>query len=85
MPKGRIRGNRARARQRSRYDLRDRYREGNVQIHNIGVLTIEDPYAEAGRIDSEGNLQLEARLEQHHHADGTVDEACAGFEAFEIA
>ena len=54
VPKGRIRGNRARARQRSRYDLRDRYREGNVQIHNIGVLTIEDPYAEAGRIDSEG-------------------------------
>jgi hypothetical protein len=54
--------------------LRDRYRQGDVPIRNIGVLTVEDPYAQAGRIDPDGKLQIDARLEPYQHADGTVAE-----------
>ena len=51
------RAKKARARQRARYDLRDRYRQGDVPAaSHIGVMTIEDPYSEAGRIDSAGIL-----------------------------
>jgi hypothetical protein len=64
----------ARARQRARYDVRSQYRQGDVPVQNIGVLTIEDPYAQAGRIDSEGNLRIDARLEPYQHADGTTAE-----------
>ena len=65
----------ARARQRARYDLRDRYRQGDVPAaSHVGVLTIEDPYSEAGRIDSAGNLVVAAQLESVRHADGSVAE-----------
>jgi hypothetical protein len=65
----------ARARQRARYDLRDRYRQGDVPAaSHIGVMTIEDPYSEAGRIDAAGNLVVAAQLESVRHADGTVSE-----------
>jgi hypothetical protein len=63
----------ARARQRARYDIRDRYRQGDVPASsNVGVMIIEDPYTEASRIDSAGNLDVRARLEEVRHSDGTV-------------
>jgi hypothetical protein len=37
-------------------------------------MTIEDPYSEASRIDSAGNLDVAARLENVQHADGTLAE-----------
>jgi hypothetical protein len=74
-PKRLRRAKRARARQRPRYDIRDRYRKGDVPAaSHIGVLTIEDPYAQAGRVDPDGTLQIDARLEPYQHADGTVAE-----------
>ena len=39
MPKH-IRGKRARARQRSRYDFRDRYRQSDIPVENIGIIRI---------------------------------------------
>jgi hypothetical protein len=62
----RLRGKRARARQRERrgYDLRPQYRESDLPTRaHIAVATIENPYAEAGRVDRAGNLDVEARLE----------------------
>jgi hypothetical protein len=41
---------------------------------HIGVLTIEDPYSEASRVDSAGNLDVSARLESVRHADDTLAE-----------
>src|SRR6516164_1276778 len=73
----RIRGKRARARQRERrgYDLRPQYREGDLPTTaHIAVTTIENPYAEAGRVDRTGNLDVEARLEPVQHRDGTLSE-----------
>jgi hypothetical protein len=74
-PKRLRRARRARAKQRSRYDIRDRYRQGDVPAaSNIGVMIIEDPYSEASRIDSAGNLDVSARLEPVRHADGSIAE-----------
>jgi hypothetical protein len=73
----RIRGKRARARQRERhgYDLRPQYREGDLpKTAHIAVATIENPYAEAGRVDRSGNLDVEARLEPVRHRDGSLSE-----------
>ena len=75
--KRRIRGKRARARQRARrgYDLRPQYREGDLPATaHIAVATVENPYAEAGRVDRAGNLDVEARLEPVRHRDGTLSE-----------
>jgi hypothetical protein len=68
---------RARARQRDRLDLRDRYREGDLPAGRLSVLTYEDPYGQA--VDSEGNLDVAARLEPMRHADGTLAEGAPGW------
>jgi hypothetical protein len=69
---------RARARQRpraDRLDLRGQYRESDLPLTSrIGVLTIEDPYSQAGRVGPDGNLDIAARLEPMRHADGTLSE-----------
>jgi hypothetical protein len=73
----RIRGKRARARQRERrgYDLRPQYREGDLpSTAHIAVATIENPYAEAGRVDRAGNLDITAKLEPVRHRDGSLSE-----------
>jgi hypothetical protein len=80
MPKH-IRGKRARARQRSRYDFRDRYRQSDIPVENIGIIRIEDPYSEAGHVDAAGNLVLTARLEPYRHADGTASPGELGWTA----
>ena len=52
------------------------------------VMTIEDPYSEAGRIDSTGNLDVGARLEQTQHADVDDNEPfsnCASREAWRVS
>src|SRR5262249_8922900 len=75
--KRRIRGKRARARHRARrvYDLRPQYRERDLPATaHIAVATIENPYAEAGRVDRAGNLDVEARLEPVRRRDGTLSE-----------
>src|SRR6516164_4159193 len=75
--KRRIRGKRARARQRERrgFDVRPQYREGDLpSTAHIAVATIENPYAEAGRVDRAGNLDVEARLEPVQRRDGTLSE-----------
>src|SRR5205085_3552386 len=75
--KRRIRGRRARARQRERhgYDLRPQYREGDLPATaHVAVTTIENPYAEAGHVDHAGNLDVEARLEPVRHRDGSLSE-----------
>jgi hypothetical protein len=73
LPK-RIRGKRARLKQRprSRYDLPQRYREQDLPTTDIGVAVIEDPYTQAGYLDAEGNLDASARLAPVQHSDGTV-------------
>jgi hypothetical protein len=77
--KKRLRAKRARARQRARYDLRQRYREQDLPVEHIGVATIEDPYTQAGHLDSEGNLNVAARLAPAQHSDGTVAEGAPGW------
>jgi hypothetical protein len=60
--------------------LRDQYREADLpQTSRIGVLTIEDPYSQAGRVDPDGNLDIAARLEPMRHADGSVAEGAPGW------
>jgi hypothetical protein len=75
-PKRLRRAKRARAKQRPRgYDVRGQYRQSDVPAaSHVGVMTIEDPYSEAGRIDSAGNLVVAAQLEPVRHADGTQAE-----------
>ena len=75
-PKRLRRAKRARAKQRPRgHDLRSQYRKSDLPAtSHIGVMTIEDPYSDAGRIDSAGNLVVAAQLEPVRHADGTVSE-----------
>jgi hypothetical protein len=73
------RAKRARARQRPRYDLRQRYREQDLPVEHIAVTSIEDPYTEAGYLDAEGNLDAAARLAPARHADGTVAEGAPGW------
>ena len=77
MPKH-IRGKRARARQRSRYDFRDRYRQSDIPVENIGIIRIEDP-SEAGHADAAGNLALAARLEPYRRVDGTTCPGAPGW------
>jgi hypothetical protein len=69
------RAKRARARQRDRHrhDHRDRYRAGDLPPDaGVVAVQIEDPYSQAGHIDVDGNLDIEARLKQTRHRDGTV-------------
>ena len=73
------RAKRARARQRPRYDLRQRYREQDLPVEHIGIATIEDPYTQAGYLDAEGNLDATARLTPAQHSDGTVAEGAPGW------
>src|SRR6516165_11248591 len=73
----RLRAKRARARWREKrgHDLRPQYREGDLPATaHIAVATVENPYAEAGRVDRAGNLDVEARLEPVRHRDGTLSE-----------
>jgi hypothetical protein len=73
---------RARARQRPRgHDVRDQYRQGDLPTtaRAIDVITIEDPYSEAARVDAEGNLNVAAQLQQAQHRDGTVAEGAPGW------
>src|SRR6516165_12228300 len=73
----RLRAKRARARWREKrgHDLRPQYREGDLpSTAHIAVATIENPYAEAGRVDRAGNLDVEARLEPVQRRDGTLSE-----------
>jgi hypothetical protein len=74
------RAKRARARQRPRgHDLRGQYRESDLPSGHLNVLTYEDPYEPAGRVDPEGNLDVTARLEPARHADGTMAEGEPGW------
>jgi hypothetical protein len=76
-PPRKLRAKRARARWREKrgHDLRPQYREGDLpSTAHIAVATIENPYAEAGRVDRAGNLDVEARLEPVQHHDGTLSE-----------
>jgi hypothetical protein len=73
------RAKRARARQRPRYDLRQRYVERELPAEHIGIATIEDPYTQAGYLDAEGNLDATARLTPAQHSDGTVAEGAPGW------
>jgi hypothetical protein len=73
------RAERARARQRPRYDLRQHYREQDLPIEHIGIATIEDPYTQAGYLDAEGNLNAAARLAPAQHSDGTVADGAPGW------
>ena len=73
----RIRAKRARARWREKrgHDLRPQYRAGDLPATaHIAVATIENPYAEAGRVDRAGNLDVKARLAPVQHDDGTLSE-----------
>jgi hypothetical protein len=73
---------RARARQRPRgHDVRNQYRQGDLPTaaRTIGVLTIEDPYSEAARVDTDGNLDVTAQLRQAQHRDGTIAEGAPGW------
>jgi hypothetical protein len=79
MPKGRVRAKRARTRQRSRYDLRHRYRERDLPVESIGVAQIEDPYTPAAYLDVDGNLDAEARLAPARHGDGSIAEGAPGW------
>ncbi len=74
--KGKIRAKRARARQRdAQHDVRPRYRAGDLPATaHIGVMTFEDPYAEAGRVDNAGNLVVEAQPEPVLHRDGSLSQ-----------
>ena len=73
----RIRGKRARAHWRGRrsHDLRPHYREGDLPATaHVGVVSFEDPYQPAGRVNRAGNFDVEARLEPVQHHDGTLSE-----------
>jgi hypothetical protein len=61
------------AQQQSR-DLRPEYDQRALPAADrIGVVTIEDPYAPAGQIDSAGNLIAEAQREPVRHGDGSLN------------
>ena len=79
-PKRLRRAKRARANQRPRgHDLRGQYRESDLPSGHLHILTYEDPYEPAARIDSEGNLDVTARLEPARHADGSIAEGAPGW------
>ena len=73
------RAKRARARQRSSHDLRQRYRKQDLPIEAVGIATIEDPYTQVGYLDAAGNLDAAARLAPAQHSDGTVAEGAPGW------
>jgi hypothetical protein len=76
-PLRKLRAKRARARWREKrgHDLRPHYREGDLPATaHVAITTIEDAYAPVGRVDSAGNLDVEARLEPVQHDDGTLSE-----------
>jgi hypothetical protein len=77
----RIRGRRARLKQRPRSrDLRDQYREGDLpNASGLVVATIEDPYGAGGHIDASGNIDATARLERFRRADGSLSEGAPGW------
>ena len=77
--KKRLRGKKARARQRSGYDLRQSYRERDLPAEHIGIATIEDPYSPPGYLDAEGNLNTAARLAPAQHADGSEAPGAPGW------
>lgn len=84
VPKKRIRGRRARLKQRPRgHDLRSQYREGDLSAladtGHLAVMTFEDPYGPAGRVMPDGNLDVTAKLEPARHADGTIAEGAPGW------
>ena len=74
------RAKKARARQRSRYDLRRRYREQDLPAEHIGIATIEDPYSPPGYVDAEGNLDTAARLAPAQHHDGSEAAGAPGWQ-----
>jgi hypothetical protein len=70
-----IRGKRARLRQRERrgLDLRPRYRQDDLPpAPDLGIVELDDPFAPAGWINPEGTLDPQARRQQARRADGTV-------------
>ena len=57
------------------HDLRSRYHDADLPLHNnIAISQVEDAFAPAAYIDTEGNLDARARLKQARHADGTIAE-----------
>ena len=75
--KKRIRGKRARLKQRPRsHDLRRHYRPTDLpSTGNLAVVSVEDPYSEtAAYLDRTGNLDAAARLEPARRADGSIAE-----------
>jgi hypothetical protein len=55
--------------------MRPQYRETDLPATaHLSVSTFENPYAEAGRVDRAGNLDVEARLEPVRRRDGTLSE-----------
>jgi len=76
-PLRKLRAKRARARWREKrgHDLRPQYREADLPATaHVGVVSFEDPYQPAGRVDRAGNLDVEARLEPVQHCDGSLSE-----------
>ena len=76
--KKRLRGKKARARQRARYDFRSRYRQQDLPTDHVAVAVIEDPYSQPA-YDADGNLDPAARLAPAQHPDGTVAEGQPGW------
>ena len=72
-PKKRIRGKRARARQRPRaHDLRGQYRPGDLaDSGRLAIVSIDDPFSEVAYLERTGELDPAARLQQVRHADGS--------------
>jgi hypothetical protein len=71
---------RRRAREQRGHDLRQHYRKSDLPFHNgIAVATFEDAYAPAGYVDTDGNVDARARLQQAKHADGRMAEGAPGW------
>jgi hypothetical protein len=69
---------RRQARERA-HDLRGRYNAADLPLHNgVAIDQIEDPYS-LDRIGVDGNLAVEARLEQARHSDGSLAEGAPGW------
>jgi hypothetical protein len=80
--KTRLRAHRARARQRPRsngVDLRARYEPDVPAGAGLSVVEYEDPYAPAGIVNSDGTLDVTARLEQTRHDDDSTAEGAPGW------
>jgi hypothetical protein len=71
---------RRKARERA-HDLRDRYREADLPLHNgLAIASFEDAYAPAAYINADGTLDARARLRQARPADASVAEGAPGWE-----